>query len=99
LLFFDDGIVVLNTDEGEKTELDFGLNDAGEAEQKSKFVDGFSLGYDIPDSITLKVLEPTMIDIGEAFEEETGLDEFNDEDELEQFIEEKTVVDKKFTKE
>jgi len=40
-----------------------------------------------------------MIDIGEAFEEETGLDEFNDEDELEQFIEEKTVVDKKFTKE
>jgi len=96
---FDDGIVLLRTDENEKTELRYGFNGAGGANQKSKFVDGFSLEYGIPDSFTLEVLEPTMIDIGEAFEEETGLDEFDNEEELKTFIEENKVIDKEFTKE
>ena len=55
--------------------------------------------YGIPDSFTLKVLEPTIVDFGEAFEEETGLDEYNNEEELEKFMEEKTVIDKEFIKE
>ena len=96
---FDDGTVLLRTDENETTELSFGFNGAGQADQKSKFIDGFSLEYGIPDSFTLKVLEPTIVDFGEAFEEETGLDEYNNEEELEKFMEEKTVIDKEFIKE
>lgn len=96
--YFDDGTVELKTDEGEKSELSFGFNGAGEADQKSKFIDGFNLEYDIPDSFTLKVLEPTIRDFGEAFEEDTGLDEFDNEEELKEYIEEKTVIDKEFNK-
>jgi len=97
--YFDDGTVELKTDEGEESELSFGFNGAGTADQKSKFIDGFSLEYGIPDSFTLKVLEPTIRDFGEAFEEDTGLDEFEDEEELEEYIDEKTVIDEEFHKE
>lgn len=95
--YFDDEVVELKTDDGEKSELSYGLN--GTADQKSKFIDGFSLEYDIPDSFTLTVLDPTVYDFGESFEEDTGLDEFDDEGELEQYMKDKEIIDEEFHKE
>ena len=97
--YFDDGTVEIKTNENEESELSFGFNGAGMADQKSKFIDGFNLDYDIPESFTLKVLEPTIRDYGESFEEDTGLDEYDNEEELKEYIEEKTVINKEFHKE
>lgn len=97
--YFDDETVELITDDNEKAPLDFGLNGAGEADQKSKFIDGFYLEYDIPESFTLKVLDPKVIDWGETFEEDTGLDEYDYESELEDYMEDNAIIDETFHKE
>lgn len=99
--FFDD--MEIKTDQDEKSELSFGLNGAGEADQRSKFIDGFPLEYDIPESFTLTLLDPLEPEMFEDKFEEEYIEEHGDlpedwDKEYGEFLEDYIVIDKEFTK-
>lgn len=57
--YFNERILV-KTDEKEKSEVEFGLNGAGDSDQRSKFIDNIPLEYDIPEKFTLEMLDPSI---------------------------------------
>lgn len=98
--YFDD--MEIKTDNDEKSELSFGLNGAGEADQRSKFIDGFPLEYDIPDSFTLTLIDPSIQGMLEdKFHEEVEVDysEGNGKEQYEEFLDDNTVIESEFHKE
>src|SRR5699024_10920115 len=62
---FDENRMFIKTDDNEESSLNFGLNGAWKADQKSKFIDSFPLDYDIPDSFTLTLIDPSLEGDGE----------------------------------
>lgn len=95
--FFDERMFI-KTDQKEKSELSFALNGAGEADQRSKFLDGFPLEYDIPDSFTLTLIDPALGDIDSEITE-SGYGEKYQENAYDKFMEDHTVINKEFHKE
>lgn len=95
--FFDERMFI-KTDQKEKSELSFALNGAGEADQRSKFLDGFPLEYDIPDSFTLTLIDPALGDMDSEITE-SGYGEKYQENAYDKFMEDHTVINKEFHKE
>lgn len=94
---FDENRFFIKTDENEKSELSFDLNGAGEADQRSKFIDDFPLEYDIPDEFTLTMIDPSLE--GEGDDVVFGDDWNRKFDEaFEEFKDENTVQELEFTK-
>ena len=73
----------IKTDDKEVSDVEFGLNGAGAADQKNKFIDYFPLDYETPDSFTFQLVDPS----------------FQGDFELEEDTEEHIVIEKEFTKE
>lgn len=97
--FVFDEHMYIKTDDNEESELSFNLEGAGSADQKSKFVDGFPLDYDTPDSFKLTLIDPSIPDVEEEFFDE-GF-ELGEEygEEFDEFEEEYIVIEEEFHKE
>lgn len=64
--------LLIKTDDNEATSVQFGLNGAGAANEKNKFNDKFPLEYEIPESFTFTILDPTFDESDEANWNEDG---------------------------
>src|SRR5699024_5308638 len=72
--------MLIKTDDKEVSEVQFGLNGAGAADQKNKFIDYFPLDYENPDSFTFVLADPSFQgDFKDDFEE-GYLVEYTDEE-------------------
>lgn len=96
--------MLIKTDDKESSEVNFGLNGAGAADEKNKFLDGFDLEYDVPDNFMFVLFDPTYQgDFQDDFEEENSPeyveDDFPYEKKFKEYMRQHLVIEEEFTKE
>jgi len=96
--------MLIKTDDKEVAEVEFGLNGAGAADEKNKFIDYFWLEYDIPESFTFVLADPSFKgDFQDAFEEENSPEyveeDFPYEEKYKEYMKQHLVIEEEFHKE